>query len=469
MKKKIEKILFLVICLSLVVSTFACSGQFIEGNFNGGITQKPSGSGSSGGSSGSSDDDDVFTVTIESDDNISQAELSAIQVIWTNIESNNGTYYTSYCNAFGQAMVSGLDGNYRVTLSNLPENFTYNPNIYTVDNDNKDVNVRLYKITTIPGGKTGTDWYADVCRISTTGIYRAVLTADNFEDGMRFQYEPTFAGDYSIESMIDITANKLNPYLDKYSGTFANVNLNSKEIIDGGGAENTYTKNFRYEIQITSQKIGNVFNFCIRATCTDEDVFPINIDFILERDGEYSGAGREYESDEVLPTHDFEAAAATAFTDTKGSFKHISEFAGNNGLLDGNDVAYFENEGYYYVVNSKGEKYKRLYVVIGADFGLLTTDTRTGFLDSKISLRWIEEYDKKQQKKVYYNYYDFIHEYYGQHLYDGAYYPVTEELKLFLQRFSVANRYFNDGNGWGESYYQSSESNQWLFMCGYFA
>lgn len=465
MKKKIERILFFIICISLVVFTCACNGTYINGNF----TQKPSDNTSGGSSGNSGSDDEVFTVLIEPDEEITQVEMSSIQVIWTNLESNNGAYYTSYCNAFGQAIMSGLDGEYRVTLNNLPENYTYNPNIYDVNNDNRDISIRLYKITTIVGGATGSDWFNDVCKISTTGVYRAVLTEDNFESGIRFKYEPTFAGDYSIESMIDITANKLNPYLDKHNGSSQFVNLTPEYVIDGGGEENTYTKNFRLEIQLTNNMIGNNFCFRIWAECRDKTVFPINVDFILERDGEYSGTGRNYESITVIPEHDFEAAEESAFADSVGTFTHISAFAGNNGLLDGNDVKFFEDDGYYYVVNAKGEKYKRLYAMLGKDFVFMETSSGRGLLDSGISLRWIESYDEIKHKKVYYNYYSFIHDYYGDYLYDGAYYPVTQELMLFLQRFSIANRYFNDGNSLAEEYYQSTESNQWLFACGYFA
>lgn len=466
MKKKIEKVLFFIICTLLVVFTCACNGVYIEGNINGNY-QKPSGGSPSTPSVG--DDDEPFTVSIESDSTLLASDLSAIQVIWTNVESNNGAYYSAYCNSQGIATIIGLDGNFKVTLNNLPENFTYNPNIYSVDNDNRDVTVRLYKITPILAGRKGSDWYGDVCEITSTGIYRAVLTADNFEDGIRFQYEPTYPGDYSIESMIDVTANKLNPYLDMHYGTSAFVNPKPSVTLDGGGEENTYTKNFRWEIKLTSNLVGNCYSFRIWATCLDEDVFPINVDFILERDGEYSGERRDFESIIVTPTHDFEGAESTAFADTTGLFRHISTYGNNNGLLDGNDVKYFEDEGYYYVVNSNGEKYKRLYAMIGKDAAFVETNTGSGLLDEQISLRWIEAYDEVKQKKVYYNYQSFIRDYYKAYLYDDIYYPVTQELMLFLQRYSVANRYFNDGNGMGESFYQSTESNQWLFACGYFA
>lgn len=50
--------------------------------------------------------------------------------------------------------------------------------------------------------------------------------------------------------------------------------------------------------------------------------------------------------------------------------------------------------------------------------------------------------------------------------------PVTEELKEFLQKFSVSQRYFNDGNGWIEynstSPIDAAEADQWLFACAYY-
>ena len=47
--------------------------------------------------------------------------------------------------------------------------------------------------------------------------------------------------------------------------------------------------------------------------------------------------------------------------------------------------------------------------------------------------------------------------------------PVTEELKIFLQKFSISKRYFADGDGWAEtSGIYAYEDSQWLFACGYY-
>ena len=55
-------------------------------------------------------------------------------------------------------------------------------------------------------------------------------------------------------------------------------------------------------------------------------------------------------------------------------------------------------------------------------------------------------------------------------------YPVTKEVQEFLQKFSISQRYFSDGNGWAETTAEdelghriySTEDDQWLFACCYF-
>ena len=54
---------------------------------------------------------------------------------------------------------------------------------------------------------------------------------------------------------------------------------------------------------------------------------------------------------------------------------------------------------------------------------------------------------------------------------DGVY-AVTEELKHFLQSYSISQRLFADGNGWVEENptvkVDAKEADQWLFACGYY-
>lgn len=474
MKIGIKRSLLFFLCAVVALLSVGCNGTYVPGNKP---TQDPSGGDSSGGNTPgiTVDEELVFTVTLNLPETLSSFALRSMQAKWTNTESNNGASYVASFNDDGVAEISGLDGEYKVTLGGLPEGYTYNPNIYSANNDNRNISIRLYKLVATDSSKSGSDWYNDIVAISETGAYRATLTEENFENGIRFRYVPGYAGNYSIESMIDITENKLNPYLDMHGGSSEFVNP-IYETMDGGGAENTYTKNFRWEISIIH--IGNAFNFRIYATTLDEGVFPVNVDFILERDGEFTSDDDDYDVIEVIAKHDFEAAKETAFEGISGRFTYFAYYGSNNGLLNGNLVKLFD-DGYYYIVDENGEKYKRLYARIGKDCECMSTDDDSGLLFPMVRLNKILVYDEESGTNRCYNYKTFIREQYGENLYQGDTYPVTEELKLFLQRYSVSQRFFNDGNGVGEieyddngngtSLYKSTERNQWLWACGYYA
>lgn len=473
MKRKLLTILFVLLCVCVLATVSGC-GTFIEANKPGSVTDDKNNN-TSKPSGGDEENTDTFSVTLEYEGSISFVSLNLMQANWTDVESSNGATYTASFNGEGVATITGLDGDYRVTLSNVPDGYTYNPNIYTADNDERNITVKLYEITPVGGGKTGTNWYQDVCVISSMGAYRAVLTKDNYEDGIRFQYEPRYAGDYTIESMIDITANKINPYIDVHNGTSQYVNETTWTTMDGGGEENTYTKNFRYEVQIDANHVGNVFNFRIYATCIDEDYFPINVDFILDRDGEFSGEREKYDRTTMDAEFDFDSASSIAFSGITNKYKYFG-VEDDDGLLDPSRVAYFEDDGFYYLVDSEGNKAQRLYALLETDNKYFMSTTGGSGVKG-IPVTWVSEYDAEKGKTLYYNYTSFV-ETYCSHAEMGVY-PVTKELQLFLQRFCVTQRYFNDGNGLAEnSYdestgistplYQSADANQWLCLCVYF-
>lgn len=416
-------------------------------------------------------DSDVFTVRLSEE--IPYAYIADIQVIWTDTESVNDAYVSAYFDKNGVATTTGLDGEYKVTLSALPEGYTYNPNIYYANSIARDVEIKMFKLLSPDNADTATglDKY-DSFALSTTGAYRAVLTADNFENGLWFTYKPTVLGTYSVESIIDTTQNKLNPILDVHNGTFAFVNPIPESTIDEGGASGTYTKNFHWQIELKS--IGNVYHFRIYAETLDKGVFPIYVDFVLDRDGELTNTTNTVITVEV--THDFEAMKDIAFSDMSGTPTWYARYDGNNGVLDGSKVFYAGDEyttaeeiaahNYYYVLDSKGNK-KILYVVISDANEVIPN----GFTYDLNLPRKITGKDEHGEKQIY-NYVDFIKEYEAQSS-DGCY-PVTAEMQLFLQRFSISRVLFNDGNGMAESndggtMYSSSDENQWLFACRVYA
>lgn len=458
MKSKLKK--FIVLCLSCLLIFALCScGQLVgpdpSDTSDSGITSDSSGSNSSGDDL--NEDADAFTVTVRTATSIGlPAGARNLQARWTNMESSNSAFYTASFSSDGVARIKGLDGDYRVTLINVPDGYTYDPNIYTADNDHRNVEILLHQITATTG--SGAGWYeSDIITLKTMGVYRATLTRANYVDGVHFKIAPTVPGLYSIESIIDITANELNPWLDVYVGNSAWVASTPTAVTDGGGSENTYTKNFRWEMQL--KNVGPVFYFCVRGETLTPDIFPITVDFILDRDGEITNPGTS-EAVVVTPTHDFDAAEADAFDDASGRFTYFAYYNGANGVLDGKRVQ-LADDGYYHIYDPETRAYgKKLYAKISQDNLVLQTDGGNGFMYGMVRLTNVNGY----------NYNDFIRSGYGLYTNGDGVYPVTEELKQFLQNYSIAQRFFNDGNGLGETNgLSSSEKDQWLFACGYYA
>lgn len=457
---KFRRFFVVAMILALAITMVACNYNPATNpptggnNDQNGTNQGNNNQGSANQGGNTSVDEDVFTVRFS--ESIPYAYLVGIQVMWTDLESINGAFYSAYFDKDGVATVTGLDGDYRVTLSDVPEGYTYNPNIYYVDNTSRDVTIKLYKLSVPDNESTASGLNAyDSFSLTSTGAYRAVLTEENFENGLWFTYQPTAKGTYSFESMIDITENKLNPMLDVHSGTFAFVNPTPTEDspIDTGGEASTYTKNFRWEVQLKS--IGNVYHFRLYAESLDKGVFPLNVDFILDKDGELTNSSSS-ETIVVEAEHNFEAIQDIAFKDMKGSQTYYCYFDGNNGVLDGSKVFYNEDLDYYYVKDSSGNE-KTLYAAI--TIGTVVTDQ--GF-ENLNSPRKIEGKDENNQTHIY-NYVNFI-ETYKKHCQGGCY-PVTKELQLFLQRYSTSKLLFKDGGGLAEDILMSTGENQWLFGC----
>ncbi len=204
----------------------------------------------------------------------SPQDASALKVRW----SDGKNAYTAPVGADGKASIKGLDGDYTVTLLGLPSGYTYDPNIYKVDNDNRDVRIELIKLTATLG--SGDDLYKCI-NLNRTGYYRAELKSES--SVVYYQFAPTEAGVYKVESMMDISANMYNPILRPYTGTSA-AKFEQDEV-DGGGVSGSYTKNFLYTIVIPEEYRHNSYTFAIRVEGKDA-VYPTYVDFKFYYAGE---------------------------------------------------------------------------------------------------------------------------------------------------------------------------------------
>lgn len=456
--KILRKFLLILTALCLVFSFGACGTYTppVEGGGDGGGTVTPP----EGGDPETPTDptDDSFTVTLLwNKENFTEEmypNLDLLQAQWTDKETNEK--YRAYFNEDGVASISGLDGDYQVTLVKAPDGYTYNPNIYTADNTFKNVLIDIYNLTPTKG--TGADKYNTIITITQPGAYR--VTLQNASQEIWFKVRPTERGIYSIESLVDVTANKINPILYRYAGTDAWISDTPAEIIDGGGAENTFTKNFRWEITLEQGQVGAPFPFVIRSTNTDPSAYPLVVDFIYDKDGDFTGGTQP--AVPVLPVEDFSKWKDGNAQDITpdGVFTYCANRPGiENHLLDESMVGVNPDDGYYHYYNEETGKYD-------GDLVFVKITQRTEIVDLPFT-------DTGNMNIYYLNgrsYLSFIHDYYAKYVNNDGCYPVTEELKAFLMDYATSQAIFNDGDGLAEEKgYNSDEESQWMFACGYYA
>lgn len=388
-------------------------------------------------------------------------EGETIRVVWTNKESGGGVYPVQV-NAKGVAVCEGLDGDYAVTLETPPDGYTYDPNVYEATNDNRHIRVVLFKITHDYGAATTKDKY-DPLRLPGTGTFRIILQSSS--QTVFFRFIPNRTGRYSVQSIADVTANKINPILDVYIASTQYVPDLPDETRDGGGAaENTFTKNFYWEKNLYS--VGQNIYFGLRSESIDESAYPLSIDFILERPGEITGS-EDITYRKIEVTH--RGGNLPDSVDYDSSPKHISTLTG--GILDQSLVGLNENDGYYHLLDANGEPNgKILYAIISKDSEVIDTTEEgnpasgdIGFTDPRLPKRLAN--GSRDNDPCDYN--DLVDAYAAKCNSDGAY-PVTEELKGFFMKYSICQLLFNDGKGFAEAFYQSSHNNQWLFNCVFY-
>lgn len=415
-----------------------------------------------------------FTANIYSD-------ITKIQVQWTDTETNE--VFRAGFDKDGKASRSGLDGDFRVTLVTLPDGYTYEPNNYTATNDLKDVRIMLYELTPISLSLTPYSGWPEsfyYYTIDSIGAYRVVLHDEN--EKVFFGFKPKQEGMYSVESLVDITADEVNPLIDVHFGNFPNyANQMIGATQDGGGPSGTYAKNFKWEYNISASEVGNGILFRLYSTCRNDPDHAYGrsgliVDFIIDREGSFKN---QYEISEDIPTPDevdpdyFLKTPAkpsgsyleSAERDTTGknilSAKNIKLVEETVNYKDGTGADKQAKMKFYWYCDENGNPEARVYAnFTGNPFINFTNPYH------QAKLGWLAP-DADSSAK---NYYYFVMAYLKNLNADGCY-PVDEGLRTFLEDFALAQRpdLFYDGRGAAERMgYQSDEDSMWLFACGYY-
>lgn len=425
-------------------------------------------------------------------------DTAGMQAQWSN---GTSLFRANFVN--GVAKIPDLDGDYAVTIYGLSDKYMYNPNGNIATNFDKDIDVEVFERNRPTLGDGSSQYYdastyKGAYKIGNAGVYTA--TIDSPSDVVFYHFTPTRAGSFVVETIMDTTENMVNPIFDMYIGTFA---FNQYDYtLDSGGASSTYTRNVKYVMNLDAKKVGNNLIFGVKAT-QKYGSYPTAVNFVIKYVGAYSDpdaeANRQYISADpvMLAKHgqitqdkivgninnpqyvqiDLNQAGTVKLqTDEIGTGVYDPE-TGEEIMRD--FVRYFEEDDVYRVYNQKTGEY---------DITLFAQITKRNrfFFDNRgqeISFSNVQSVGNSALRVSdgTEDYTQFIADLEARVDNSVGVYPVTKALKEFLQKFSVRERYFADGNGWAETTaaapvsqkglgYQlfSSEDDQWLFGCVYY-
>lgn len=512
-----KKLICLLLCLSTLLSLAAC-GEYVEGSTATRDTYVEIDPGEVDPNA-----QDTSTVTLMLN-GLPIAENPGFYALYLEMEIyaqwyDGHTMVVSKFDEQGVAVATGLDGDYAVTLSDVPGDYTYNINGHMTTNDNRRIELDLYRILYGDGPGVGPEpaFYPYVKELSDTGVYE--ITIDSPDQVIMCRFAPGVSGIYTIESWVSVAEDNINPQYDYWYGSPAWAAYGY--TIDDGGAEGTYTKNFKDVRTVSDDEIGNVFIFGIHGTAKDGQ-YPIKIQVAVLKTGELED---RYHKTYMVPQFNLHYALPG-----KGDFVNYWQPQSNGtNLLDDSKCRLWSLEeggdGFYHI-------YDEVEYAANDGWGptlyaQITTPTIMGYALNEVE--WMGNGNNMltlSENDMFFSYKQFIEgfvslatihspwegsnycvnicpchkndaapiiwacesfcegchslctqvlpELYGEPGYanavngDGVY-PVTEELKHFLQVFAACHNLFCDGTGDAEAEgLASDEDAMWLWAVGYY-
>lgn len=511
--KKSVKTVFLLLLLALSLVLTSC-GEYSPAK--GGDQKNPSqDAGGNGGGDDTVDEKDLFTVSLSYNGApyVPSAD-TPISVQW-----NDGFSVHKADMEQGVAKVGGLDGDYQVTLSAVPEGYAYDPSAYIATNTNRNLVIELYKIT--EGSGKGTELYKSIS-IKYTGVYCVDITSA--EQEVFYEFAPSKSGTYSVESWANTTENTINPMANYYG---ANAFFKQFDhTCNDGGTESSYTKNFNLQVKIADEQISDsgqvTFTFGIKATSKTGE-YPVRVYFAVKLDGEFSL--NHIQSNIIVPKETLVRQPEYPGYTLVGAEFPVTQNGNTANVFDGDNYRYWAREeggdGYYHLFNleqypdtqgygpilyayisapcrfvdssfhqveyrgnkaltvSKGTENYKLFIEgfdeltfshgdLGPYFCIMDCPCRADGCPGACAIGCTKCHaDCRQCPEE-----GIGHGGYANYTNSDGVYGVTQELKDFLQKYSVNQRLFFDGNGFVETNPSVSvyaeEDDQWLFACGYY-
>ena len=211
--------------------------------------------------------------------------------------SNGHTTVIAQFDEDGVAMCTGLDGDYQITLlakkkgqeldtssafSQTIGDYTYDINGHVTTNDNRRIELPMYRILYGDGPGTG-PYYPEIMEFSTPGVYK--ITLESPDDYVFFRFEPGTSGVYTMETWMSVQDDNLNATVEHWFGTVAALyyGFDITDYSDCG----IYTKNVKEVRTCSEDEVGNIFAWRIYGSSKD-GTYPMDIYISMLKTGEYS-------------------------------------------------------------------------------------------------------------------------------------------------------------------------------------
>ena len=492
MKKKLITLFTCFLCFVTVLS--GCNlGSYIVNN-----KDKGGNSVTNGGTNNPDDPDDPeippvenydYTATVYYNNLPFNPGNNDITVVWHSSES----IYRAPLGADGKANAGVLYGDYNVYLEGLPSNYVYNPGAYVATDNERNVTILLTDIKK-PVSGDGSGYYLDtgVFVVHDDGTYRTEIKREN--QILYYQYTPTASGWYKIESWVNVFEDAVDPVVVKYENGSSQFLGTPVEKKDGGfSLDGGFTKNFRFDVQIGENYVGNSFIFSVTAV-SKLSQYPVYVDFNIGYIGKYKSS-----EEDVRIIRAKEARINAANPQANESFEWADM---GTKVFDASNFRYNDETGFYhhysmelygegaYGTYDYGKGYGPIlmcsiknplpsYSLIPSLYSANAVSTPAGPINYLLIYNvWLEN----EQTYVTYDYQYFVRDDYGKRCNSQGYCYVTPELRDYLQLFAENNGLWTDGvneaipddngviqnNTPEQKKYHANQDSLWLFACGFY-
>lgn len=183
--------------------------------------------------------------------------------------TGNNCFLPVKVNEQGLAEIELDNGEYYIHIEGVPSGYTYDPNSYTTNTNNKYVEIKLLKLSTITTGE-GTDANPYIINEGTTNVS---FTEAGVSGSKYYSFTPKESGKYTIKSiaMDKLAMNEIDPYIG-----FLGQTLDMSKIDISGNISGNI--NFIYEF---NAEAGVTYNFIIMVSSATS--FPASFEVIISK------------------------------------------------------------------------------------------------------------------------------------------------------------------------------------------